>query len=69
MIVHYQLGQGWPLCGERPVSYDSTAVWPFVTCLKCLSRRSCETTQVYDARAGCYVSVAKADLCGTNDRR
>lgn len=63
-IIHYQQGNGWPICGERPLCYDSTEVWRLVTCPKCLKRRTCETTQVYDAKAGCYVTVAKSDLCG-----
>ena len=38
--VHYQkTHRDWPVCGERPISYDSTAVWDLVTCPKCRERQ------------------------------
>lgn len=36
IVVHYQQGSGWPVCGERPMSYDSTEALHQVTCQKCL---------------------------------
>lgn len=35
-MIHYQQGQYWPVCGERPLSYDSTEALHQVTCQKCL---------------------------------
>jgi hypothetical protein len=45
--VHYQAEKAkagapkmeWPLCGAKPLSYDSTQVWIFVTCPDCLKQR------------------------------
>ncbi len=38
--VHYQdHPTDWPICGEMPISYDSTAHWNLVTCPKCLEKR------------------------------
>lgn len=34
--VHYQQDNRWPVCGEIPISYDSTEALAEVTCQKCL---------------------------------
>jgi hypothetical protein len=36
LLIHYQQGDGWPVCGERPMSYDSTEALALVECQKCL---------------------------------
>jgi hypothetical protein len=35
-MIHYQQDNRWPICGERPLSYDSTEALAVVTCPKCL---------------------------------